>query len=84
MRNDGCSWEEIHAALPHRSIGATLFDEVERVVLLKVTALIALDGRYWRSLNHPAAVMMTIEVVEVLARPSRAVRVRISKADGQI
>jgi hypothetical protein len=23
MRNDGCSWEEIHAALPHRSIGTT-------------------------------------------------------------
>ena len=21
MRNDGCSWEKIHAALPHRSIG---------------------------------------------------------------
>ena len=21
MRNDGCSWEEIHTALPHRSIG---------------------------------------------------------------
>jgi hypothetical protein len=21
MRNDGCSWEDIHAALPHRSIG---------------------------------------------------------------
>jgi hypothetical protein len=21
MKNDGCSWEEIHAALPHRSIG---------------------------------------------------------------
>jgi hypothetical protein len=21
MRNNGCSWEEIHAALPHRSIG---------------------------------------------------------------
>jgi hypothetical protein len=22
MRNDGCSWEDIYAALPHRSIGA--------------------------------------------------------------
>jgi hypothetical protein len=38
MRNDGCSWEDTHAALPRRSI---LFDEVERVVLLKVKAPIA-------------------------------------------
>ncbi|KAH8743230.1 hypothetical protein BGZ57DRAFT_744793, partial [Hyaloscypha finlandica] len=23
MKNDGCSWEEIHAALPHRSMWTT-------------------------------------------------------------
>jgi hypothetical protein len=77
MKNDGCSWEEIHAASLTGAWGrpGALFDEVERVMLLKVTALIALDDLYWRSSNRPAAAMMTIQVMEVLARPSRAVRV---------
>jgi hypothetical protein len=43
-------------------------------VLLKVTALIALDDLYRRSSNRQATAMMTIQVMEVLAKPSRAVR----------
>jgi hypothetical protein len=58
----------------HRDDPGALFDEVERVVLLKVTALIALDDLYWRSWNRQATAMMTIQVTEVLAKPSRAVR----------
>ena len=42
MRKDGCSWEEIHAALASRgkrdNPGA-LFDEIQRIGLLKPTAL---------------------------------------------
>jgi hypothetical protein len=63
----------------HGDDTGALFDEVERVKLLKVTALIALDDLYWRSSNRPAAAMMTIQVMEVLARPSRAVRVWASR-----
>jgi len=59
----------------HRDDPDALFDEVERVVLLKVTALIALDDLYRRSSNRQAAAMMTTQVMEVLAKPSRAVRV---------
>ena len=66
-----------------RSMLGALFDEVERVVLLRVTTLIALDNLYRRSSNYPAAMMITIEVVEVLVRPSRAIRARTSRADSQ-
>jgi len=59
-----------------------LFNEVEGVVLLKVTALIALDDLYQRSRNR-AATMMTIQAMEVLAKPTRAVRVWESTAGGQ-
>ena len=59
-------------SLEHRDDPNALFGEVERVVLLKVTALIALDDLY-RSSNRQAAAMMTIQVMEVLARPSRVV-----------
>ena len=48
----------------HRDDPGTLFDEVERVVLLEVTALIALDNLYRRSSNRQAAAMTTIEVME--------------------
>ena len=54
----------------HRDDPGALFDEVERVVLLKVTALMALDDLYRRSSNRQAAAMMTIQVMEVLPRPS--------------
>ena len=67
----------------HRDDPGALFDEVERVVLLKVTALIALDDLYRRSSNRQATAMMTIQVMEVLAKPSRAVRVWESTAGGQ-
>jgi hypothetical protein len=73
MKNDGCSWEVIHAALSHRSIGTIQVHYSTK--LLKVTALIALDNLYWRSSKRQAAAMMTIQVMEVLARPSTAVRV---------
>jgi hypothetical protein len=59
----------------YRDDPGVLFDEVERVVLLKVTVLIALDGLYRRSSNRQAAVIITIQVIEVLVKPSRAVRV---------
>lgn len=44
----------------HRDNPGVLFDKVERVVLLKVTVLIALDNLYQRSSNCQVAVMMTI------------------------
>ena len=69
MRRDPCCTPSPE----HRDDPGALFDEVERVVLLKVTALIALDDPYRRSSNHQAAAMMTIQVMEVLARPSRVV-----------
>jgi hypothetical protein len=59
----------------HRDDPGALFDEVERVVLLKVTALIALDDLYRRSSKLEAGAMMAIQMIEFLARPSRAVRV---------
>jgi hypothetical protein len=58
----------------HRDDSGALFDEVERV-LLKVTVLIVLDDLYRRSSNRQAAAMITIQVMEFLARPSWAVRV---------
>jgi hypothetical protein len=67
----------------HRDDPGALFDEVKRAVLLKVTALIALDDLYRRSSNRQSMAMMTIQVMEVLAKPSRAVRVCASIAVGQ-
>jgi hypothetical protein len=32
MRNDGCSWGKISAALPRQSIGTALFDKVQKVI----------------------------------------------------
>jgi len=49
----------------HRDDPGALFDEVERVGLLKVMALIALDSRYRRSPNRQVAAMMTIQMMEV-------------------
>jgi hypothetical protein len=67
----------------HKDDSGALFDEVERVLLLKVTPLITLDDLYRRSSNRQAAAMMTIEVMEFLARPSRAVRVLANTAGSQ-
>lgn len=65
----------------YRDDPSALFDEIKKVILLKVTALIALDDLYWKSSNYQVAAMMTIQVIEVLARPSRAVRVWASRTD---
>jgi hypothetical protein len=51
-------------SLEHRDDPGILFNEVKRVVLLKVTAMIALDNLYLRSLNPQAAAMITIKVIE--------------------
>jgi len=59
----------------HRGDPDALFDEVKRVGLLKVTALLALDDLYRRSSKRQAAAMVTIRMIEFLARLSRAVRV---------
>ena len=59
----------------HRDDPDALFDEVKRVGLLKVTALLALDDLYRRSSKRQAAAMVTIQMIEFLARLSRAVRV---------
>jgi hypothetical protein len=67
-------------SLKHEGDLGALFNEVKRVVLLKVMALIVLDDLYRRNSNHQAAAMMAIQVmkiqtpaatIEILARPSR-------------
>ena len=79
--NRKCVFMGSHPCCPpspeRRDNSGALFDEVERVVLLKVTALITLDDMYRRSSNRQAAAMMTIQVMEFLARPSVSSSVRI-------